>query len=54
MKHEIWKNENILAAIITNDGVWLDTGIRKLTRPSQQLVTAFDNISKKINFSFRN
>jgi acyl-CoA thioester hydrolase len=53
MKHEIWKNGDILAAVITIDGAWLDTSIRKLTIPSQQIVAAFDSIPKTENFSFR-
>jgi acyl-CoA thioester hydrolase len=51
MKHELWKNENILAAIITIDGAWLDTSIRKLTTPGQQIIAAFDSIPKTENFS---
>src|SRR5580765_9053612 len=31
MIHEIWKNKEILSAIITADGAWIDTKLRKLT-----------------------
>jgi acyl-CoA thioester hydrolase len=52
MKHELWKNGDVLAAVITIDGAWLDTSIRKLTMPGQQIVAAFDSIPKTENFSF--
>lgn len=52
MKHEIWKNGDTLAAVITIDGAWLDTSIRKLTIPGQQIISAFDSMPKTENFSF--
>lgn len=33
MVHEIYKNENILAAVLTIDGAWMDTEKRKLAVP---------------------
>jgi acyl-CoA thioester hydrolase len=33
MVHELWINGNTLAALITIDGAWLDTKLRKLAEP---------------------
>ena len=41
MIHELWKNGNILAAVITVDGAWIDTKLRKLAKLPEQLSTAF-------------
>ncbi len=50
MIHELWKNGNTLAAIITVDGAWLDTYLRKLAKPPLDFKTAFDNIQKTEKF----
>ncbi|MEO7767568.1 MAG: acyl-CoA thioesterase [Ferruginibacter sp.] len=52
MKHEIWKNTDILAAIITVDGAWIDTNLRKLTKPPEIFKPAFEQIPKSEGFSF--
>ena len=44
MGHEIWKNKNMLAAIIHIDGAWMDTIKRKLT----VLPEGFNHILEKI------
>ena len=35
MVHELWTNGNTLAALITIDGAWIDTAIRKLAKPPE-------------------
>ncbi|MEJ7610529.1 MAG: acyl-CoA thioesterase [Ferruginibacter sp.] len=42
MVHEIYKNAETLAAVITADGAWMDTGARKLTLPPQEVIQLFD------------
>ncbi len=49
MVHEIWKNETVLAAIITVDGAWLDTIKRKLTIPPTNFKVVFDALVDEIN-----
>lgn len=51
MKHEVWKNNDTLAAIITLDGAWIDTHLRKLTIPPELFKTGFDAIPKTTDFS---
>lgn len=52
MIHELWKNKDVLAAIITVDGAWIDTRLRKLTRPPECFKTAFDHIVKTDSFVY--
>ncbi len=48
--HGIFKNDDILAAIITVDGAWLDTQKRKLAIPPGVFNTTFEVIPKTENF----
>ena len=48
MVHEIYKNAETLAALITIDGAWMDTAARKLTVPPQEVINLFD-IAPKTN-----
>ena len=50
MVHEIFKNNNQLAAVITIDGAWIDTQKRKLTSPPPFFNTAFELIPKTDTF----
>lgn len=43
-RHEIMKNEQVPAAIVTVDGAWLDLGKRKLTIPPQGLIQSLDQV----------
>lgn len=51
MMHELWKNDDILAAVITIDGAWMDTKIRKLAIPPDICKSAFDLIPKTPDFN---
>src|SRR5690606_24229494 len=42
--HRIFKNDNILSALITVDGAWLDTNKRKLTVPPAEAVSLFEKM----------
>lgn len=48
---EIWKNIDILAAIITVDGAWMDTVKRKLAIPSEKFKNAFAQMPKAENYN---
>lgn len=50
MRHELWKNTSVLAAIITVDGAWLDTTLRKLAKPPLHFSEAFDLLPKTAEF----
>ena len=50
MLHEIWKNEEVLAAIIILDGAWMNTQLRKITSPPEIIRAAFEAIPKTENF----
>jgi acyl-CoA thioester hydrolase len=46
MVHEIWKGGDILSAVITLDGAWMDTVKRKLAVPPDNFKEIFGLISK--------
>jgi len=48
--HEIFKNKDILAALITVDGAWMDTQKRKLAHPPKFFNTVFELMPKAENF----
>lgn len=47
MVHEIWKDSNILCAVITLDCAWMDTVKRKLTTPPDSFKEIFSVILKE-------
>ena len=52
IKHRIFKNDNILSALITVDGAWLDTNKRKLTVPPAEAVSLFEKMPRAEEFEF--
>jgi len=51
MKHEIWKNGDTLAALLTIDGAWMDTQLRKITTPPEIFIKGFELIPKTQSFN---
>lgn len=49
--HHLYKNEKQLAAIITIDGAWMDTNLRKLAAPPPMIQTIFDSAPKAKHFT---
>jgi acyl-CoA thioester hydrolase len=52
MVHEIWKDGNTLAAVITCDGAWMDTKLRKLAIPPMEIREIFEAAPKTGDFIF--
>ena len=52
MVHELWKNETILAAVITIDGAWMDIVKRKLAMPPAELIDTFNRVPKTEDFEW--
>jgi acyl-CoA thioester hydrolase len=50
--HNIYKNSDILAAVITLDGAWIDTQKRKLTVPPQQVIEVFQAMPRVEEFEW--
>ena len=50
MVHELYKNGETLAALITIDGAWIDTAARKLTIPPREVINLFDIAPKTSTF----
>jgi acyl-CoA thioester hydrolase len=53
MRHEFWKNGDTLSAVLTIDGAWMDTRIRKLTAPPDHFREAFEKIPRSEQFSWQ-
>ncbi|HVZ26849.1 MAG TPA: acyl-CoA thioesterase [Sediminibacterium sp.] len=51
-RHEIWKNGNTLAAILTVDGAWMDTRLRKLTAPPAVFRSIFEQVPRSDDFTW--
>jgi len=52
IQHTIRKNDEILSAVITIDGAWLDTVKRKLTFPPPEAAQLFEQMQKGENFQW--
>ena len=52
MVHEVWKNNDVLSAIITVDAAWIDTQIRKLAVPPAVIKDVFEVLPKTTNFEW--
>ncbi len=50
LQHELWINDDTLAALITIDGSWMDTVLRKVIAPPQPFIQCFSAIPKTNNF----
>ena len=50
--HALWQQKDVVAAIITVEGAWLDTDLRKLAIPPAIFKTAFEMIPKTDGFTF--
>lgn len=52
MQHEIIKNEDVVSAIITVDGAWMDLAKRKLTIPSAIVTPTFEQLPRAQDFAW--
>jgi acyl-CoA thioester hydrolase len=52
MQHQIFKDNEILAAVLTLDGAWMDTQKRKLTIPPQEVLRTFEMAKKTADFEW--
>ena len=54
IQHNIYKNQNILAAVLTAEGAWIDTEKRKLTVPPPQVCEVFETMPRTGRFEWIN
>jgi acyl-CoA thioester hydrolase len=50
IQHTIFKNPETIAAILTCDGAWLDTTLRKLASPPAEVTQVFGSMPLHANF----
>ena len=54
MAHEIKKADDILCAVVTIDGAWLDMVERKLYTPKEEVINCFQQMPIDENFQWLN
>ena len=54
MLHEIRKNNDVIAALITLDGAWMDTNLRKMTAPPDLFMQGMNAIPRTNGFQVIN
>ena len=52
IQHDILKNDDVISAILTVDGAWLDTQKRKLAVPPSQVLNVFSQMPVEKNFQW--
>ena len=52
IQHTIMKNVDLVAAVITVDGAWMDVARRKLATPPQEVSDTFTHMVKKEDFQW--
>lgn len=52
IRHQLIKNTDTLAAIITIDGAWMDLNKRKFALPNEFVIAVFDQLPKAPEFVF--
>jgi acyl-CoA thioester hydrolase len=52
MRHHVYKNGDVLAAIITVDGAWIDTQLRKLSAPKGPILEVFAHMPRATDFEW--
>jgi acyl-CoA thioester hydrolase len=52
IRHQVMKNEDTLSAIVTVDGAWLNTDLRKLTTPPAKVIEVFTDMPLTDDFQW--
>lgn len=52
IQHHLFKNPETLSAIITVDGAWINTALRKLTAPPEEFTKAFESFPRSDAFEW--
>jgi len=51
IRHQLFKNENVLSAVITVDGAWINTRERKLATPPDHITDVFSKMPRAADFT---
>ncbi len=52
IRHQIIKGENVLSAIVTVDGAWINTLQRKLATPPSEVIAVFEQMPQASEFEW--
>jgi len=50
IRHQLFKNENILSAVLSVDGAWINTSERKLASPPSHIVEVFSKMPRSTDY----
>ncbi|WP_276481193.1 acyl-CoA thioesterase [Paraflavitalea pollutisoli] len=54
IQHHIYKKADVLAAVITVEGAWINTQLRKIAAPPAQILHVFNNMPRAVDFEWIN
>lgn len=54
IRHQLFKNGDTLAAVLTVEGAWINTALRKLTTPPEKVLQVFNNMPRAEQFEWIN
>lgn len=52
ISHNIMKNDDVLAAVLTVDGAWIDLNKRKLATPPEKVTSVFNEMPRTESFEW--
>lgn len=52
IRHQLFKNDDTLSAVLTVDGAWIDSVRRKLITPPEKVFHTFENMPKAEDFTW--
>ena len=52
IRHQLIKNPDTIAAVLTVDGAWINTQLRKLATPPTELVAVFEKMPRSEDFTW--
>ena len=52
IQHQVFKNDNILCAVINVDGAWMNLELRKLMSPPEKVHQVFEQMPRAEGFEF--
>ncbi|WEK38090.1 MAG: thioesterase family protein [Candidatus Pseudobacter hemicellulosilyticus] len=54
IRHQLFKNGTVLAAVLNVDGAWINTDLRKLASPPEKVLQVFSGMPRSEDFEWIN
>ena len=52
VRHQLLKQEGLLAAVLSVDGAWINTNLRKLATPPEEMAAVFEKMPRSQDFTW--